>query len=113
MQGICMTQQHSGLGISSFIVSLAAAIFIFATLIIAGNLANSTPGGLSEDSNEAMFIGFAIIGLVLLSLIALGLGIAGLFQKDRLKVFPILGTIFSSLTILGTVALILLGLSMT
>ncbi|WP_280529575.1 hypothetical protein [Shewanella dokdonensis] len=40
-----MTRQHSGLGISSFIVSLVAAILIFVTLVIAGNLANTTPEG--------------------------------------------------------------------
>ncbi|MBO1272981.1 hypothetical protein J3L11_15140 [Shewanella sp. 4t3-1-2LB] len=108
-----MNRPHSGLGISSFIVSLAAAILIFITLVIAGNLANTTPGGLDENSRTAMTIGFAIIGLVLLSLVALGLGIAGLFQKDRQKVFPILGTVFSSFTILGTIGLILLGLSLT
>ncbi|GGZ04281.1 hypothetical protein GCM10007169_21350 [Shewanella fodinae] len=113
MQGTGMNSPHSGLGISSFIVSLVAAILIFITLVIAGNLANTTPGGLDENSRAAMAIGFAIIGLVLLSLVALGLGIAGLFQKDRQKVFPILGTVFSSFTILGTIGLILLGLSLT
>jgi hypothetical protein len=42
-------------------------------------------------------------------LVALGLGIGGLFQKDRKKIFPILGTIFSTLAIIGIVFVIVIG----
>ncbi|MDX9980739.1 MAG: hypothetical protein RBU25_12010 [Lentisphaeria bacterium] len=50
-----------------------------------------------------------IIGMMLLDLVALGLGIGGLIQKDRKKVFAILGTIFSGLTIGGVLLLMVLG----
>ena len=41
-----------------------------------------------------------------------GLGIGGLLQKERKKVFAILGTVFSAAIILCTVTLIALGLAM-
>ena len=46
------------------------------------------------------------------ALVSLGLGIGGLLQKERKKVFAILGTVFSAAIILCTVALIALGLAM-
>ena len=55
-------------------------------------------------------LGLFIIAFLLLALIALGLGIGGLVQKERKKVFAILGIVFSALTILGTLSLMVIGL---
>lgn len=61
---------------------------------------------------EAILVGLMIIFMMLVCLVSLGLGIGGLVQKDRQKIFAILGTTFSGLIILGTVGLIALGMSM-
>jgi hypothetical protein len=66
-------------------------------------------GGIDEESAGAVVLGLLIIGMMLLDLVALGLGIGGLIQKDRKKVFAILGTIFSGLTIGGVLLLMVLG----
>ncbi len=40
------------------------------------------------DYQEAPLVGLAAIGLVLVHLVAVGLGIAGLFQKETKKLSP-------------------------
>ncbi|MBO2680520.1 hypothetical protein I6M56_16940 [Shewanella algae] len=107
-----MQLKHSGLGIASFATSIFSGIALFITFIVAGALEATTPGGLDENSMEAILVGLMIIFMMLVSLVSLGLGIGGLVQKDRQKIFAILGTTFSGLIILGTVGLIALGMSM-
>lgn len=107
-----MQLKHSGLGIASFIVSIFSGGLMFITVVIAGLIEASSPDGMDETSPVAMMVGFAIFGFVGISLIALVLGIVGLFQSDRKKIFALLGTIFSALTILGIAALILIGITM-
>ena len=104
-----MEQKHSGIGIASFVISIVAGILIFILLGIAGSLEASTPGGIDENSTEAVMIGLAIIGLLFLNVLAVGLGIGGLLQKERKKIFAILGTVFSSFFILGVIGLMVLG----
>lgn len=106
-----MELKHSGLGIASFVTSIVAGLFTFILIIVAGVLETSTPGGIDEKSPAAIIIGLLIIAFILASLVSLGLGIGGLFTKERKKIFAILGTIFSSVTLLGTVSIMLLGLA--
>ncbi|MBN1298040.1 hypothetical protein JXA80_14775 [bacterium] len=103
--------KHSGLGITSLILSAIIAGGLFILIIVAGILETSTPGGIDEDSVSAMIIGLFVIMGGGMELIALILGLIGLFQKERKKLFAILGTIFSSLTILGIAGLIMAGLA--
>ena len=104
-----MEQKHSGIGIASFVISIVAGILIFIVLGIAGSLEASTPGGIDENSTEAVMIGLAIIGLLFLNVLSVGLGIGGLLQKERKKIFAILGTVFSSFLILSVIGLMVLG----
>lgn len=104
-----MEQKHSGIGIASFVISIVAGILIFIVLGIAGSLEASTPGGIDENSTEAVMVGLAIIGLLFLNVLSVGLGIGGLLQKERKKIFAILGTVFSSFLILSVIGLMILG----
>jgi hypothetical protein len=102
---------HSGLGIASFIVSVAAGFLTFCCIVVAGVMA-AKPGGMDETSPEAIIVGLLLFAFLFVSLVGLGLGIGGLVQKDRKKIFAVLGTIFSALTIAGTVFLFILGTMM-
>ncbi len=102
-------KKHSGIGIASFIISLISGGFIFLLIIIAGVMEASSPTGIDEESAAAVLIGLALFFFGGLSLVSLGLGIAGLFQQERQKVFAILGTVFSSAILLSTTLLILIG----
>lgn len=107
-----MAEKHSGLGIASFISSIVAGILIFILIVIAGVMEVSTPGGVDEKSAEAVIVGLFIFAFLFLCLVALGLGIAGLIQKDRKKLFAVLGAIFSTVTLTGTISIILIGSAM-
>ncbi len=105
-------QRHSGFGIASFITSIVSGILIFLVIITAGVIQVSTPRGLNEQSATAMTIGMFLFVFLFVSLVALGLGIVGLLQKERKKIFAILGTVFSAVTIVATISIIFLGIAM-
>jgi hypothetical protein len=105
-------QQHSGLGIASFTISIVCAILLFLLFLIAGVMEASTPGGIDEESVEAVMLGLFIIFLLFLNLLAIGLGIGGLLQTERKKIFAILGSIFAALTTLLAVLLMIIGNAM-
>lgn len=93
--------RHSGLGITSFVISLVMFIFFFILVTIAGVIEISTPGGMSEESPIAVIMGmFTILG-ILLCLVGCGFGIAGFCQKECKKIFSILGIIFNGIILLG------------
>ena len=103
-------QKHSGLGVASFVISVITAVLAFLLIVGAGVLEVTTPGGVDEESAVAIVVGLLIIGCMVIDLVALGLGIAGLVQRDRKKVFAVLGTVFSAATILGIIFVIMLGM---
>lgn len=78
-------------------------------MIVAGVMQARTPEGMDENSPVTILIGLAIIGLLLLDLLAIGFGVVGLLQRNTKKVFAILGIVFAALTLLGTIALIIFG----
>lgn len=104
--------KNSGLGIASFITSILSGILIFILIVVAGIMETSTPGGINEQSPQAIIVGLFILAFSFLCLVALGLGIAGLIQKNRKKLFAVLGTVFSTVTILGVIGLMILGSTM-
>ena len=104
--------QHSGLGIASFIISIAAGIGMFILVAAAGIMETVMPGGVDEESAVAAVLGLLVIGSIMVQMGALALGISGLFQKDKYKVFAVLGVVFSSLSIFGIIGLIIIGIAM-
>jgi hypothetical protein len=105
-------QKHSGLGIASFITSIVSGIIIFLLIVIAGVMETSTPGGMDEESAGAMMVGLFLFAFLGAALVALGLGIGGLIQKERKKIFAMLGAVFAAATIVGTIFIMMLGLAM-
>lgn len=100
---------HSGIGIASFVLSLLAAACLFGVVVAAGILQGQTASGSPDESALFFVVGLFILLFMLLALIALCLGIGGLLQRHRRKVFAMLGTLFSALSLLGTVGLMALG----
>ena len=101
--------KHSGVGIASFVVSIAVGIGMFLVFTVAGVLQLRMPGGLREHKIMAMVVGLIVIGLVIATLSGIGLAIGGLYQKERRKVFPALGLAINLAILLGTVGLMILG----
>ena len=105
-------QGQSKLGIASLLISILTALGLFIVFLIAGVIAANTYGGIDEESVEAIILGLFILGFGFLDLLAVGLGIAGIFQKTRERITAIIGTIISSATLLITLSLISVGLAM-
>lgn len=105
-------KKHSGLGVASFITSIISGVFIFLLIVVAGVMEASTPGGMDEESIGAVMVGLFLLLFLGAALVALGLGIGGLLQKERKKIFAILGTVFSAVWLVITFFIMLLGLAL-
>lgn len=103
--------KHSGFGITSFIMSLVIAGGLFIMVMIAGVMETTTPGGIDENSAGAVILGMMIIAGGGLQLVAMVLGLVGLFQKERKKLFAIFGTVISAFTLLSIAGLMLIGMA--
>jgi hypothetical protein len=106
-------KKHSGPGIASFIISIISGLTgltLFLTIVVAGVIKMTTPGSMDEKSATKIIIGLFSCLSLFAALVALGLGIAGLFQKGRKKIFAILGTIFTAGMILIMIFFVILGM---
>jgi hypothetical protein len=101
--------RHTALGIASFVLVFVIWTGGFGLLVAIAVIGASAPDNLDESSPVAGVLGMLYLCLVLGTLVGLALAVAGLVQKDRLKVFAILGVAFHALTFLGLVGLILLS----
>ncbi len=109
MEAAWVEKQYSGFGIASFVLSLVAGVSMFLLFAAASFIEMATPGGMSEESVEAVLVGLLLFALLFLDLLAIGLGVAGLFQHIRRKVFAVLGTALAGATILIALLLLALG----
>jgi len=101
--------RESGTGIASFLICLLAALAFFGAIGYAIFLQSQQQGELDEESPQVLMLGGVFILAVVFNIIALILGLVGIFQPDRKRVFAILGTVFSILLLLGGTALIVAG----
>ncbi|MNO25365.1 hypothetical protein D3C76_152000 [compost metagenome] len=106
--------KHSGPGIASFIVVLAAIFgYIVALGIIISlvyNVVDQSTDAIIESLEQHSGIiagGLMFILASVLNLIALILGIIGLAIKNRKKVFAILGTVFSGIALFAVILMFL------
>lgn len=109
---VAVERKQSGLGISSFVISLGGGFAMFLLFCVAGYMETTTPGGIDEKSGIAVLLGLVIFAVIALHLLGLGLAIGALTQKDRKKVFSVLGLIFNAIVVVGTIAVIMIGNAM-
>lgn len=101
--------KHSGLGITTFVLGLIAPIGLIACIIFAAVEEASTYGGMDPNSTKAAVIGLFLILFAVLALIAVGIGIGALVQKGYKKLLPLLGVVFSSVVLILTIVLMVIG----
>lgn len=100
---------HSALGTASFVLSLLTVAGVIG-FYLAVNAAVSR--GVVDAANppaELLAAGMVFLVSVLVALIGIGLGIAGLAQKNRRHVLAWAGLVLNSLVVLAVVVLIVLG----
>ncbi|MDR2789390.1 MAG: hypothetical protein LBB59_00185 [Campylobacteraceae bacterium] len=98
--------KHSGLGIASFTLSIISVISIFILFVTAGALDASGDMG----DTASIIVGSFFLLLMIVVIISIGLGIAGLVVKNRKRVFAALGLTFSVFIFLLSIFLIIVGL---
>jgi hypothetical protein len=104
--------KHSGFGIASFIIAIAAGVLEFILIGVASVLEATTPGGLDEESPEAILLGLGMIGGLCAAMLGVGLGLAGIGQRRRNKVFAVLGLVSGIVVFVGVLSLIVIGMLM-
>ena len=87
-------QGQSKLGIASLLISIFTAVGLFILFLIAGVMESNTYGGIDEESAGAIIVGLLIFGFSFLDLLAMGLGIAGIFKKLENVLQQLLGQLF-------------------
>ena len=103
--------RHSEVGIISFVLSLLSGVTLFALFAVAGYIESQSPGGMNEKDPSTILLGLALIAAGAAQVLAAILGIVGLFQSNRKKIFAVLGVIFSMLAVLLFGGLMIVGLA--
>lgn len=118
--------RHSRMGIASFVLAILVVVATLALVVGAPLLLSSTDAldpqsfdpanPQSIDLSNPAIIALQVIGLafivsVLLSFVGFGLGIAGLIQRRRKRIFAVIGAVLNGLVIAGVVVLILLAVA--
>lgn len=116
-----MERKHSTIGIISFIVAVVSIIGLIVSAVSAGSAAASLAGdpalesaletgALPEGAGGVIAAAAFMFLFVLTALIGAVLGLVGLFQKNRLKLFSILGLVFNSLIVFVIAAILIAGM---
>jgi hypothetical protein len=103
--------KHSGLGVASFILGVSLLLLTVFAFGLAGYFEATTPGGMQETDAAAMLIGLLLLFCWAGQLVGVGLGIAGCCQRERRKIFAILGLTFSAMMLLLSLFFVMLGLA--
>ena len=69
----------------------------------------NTPGDIDESSAAAVVVGLFVFACLGLNLVSIGLGIAGILQKQRARICAVIGTILSSASFVVVVSLVVIG----
>ena len=102
--------RQSLIGIASFVISLIVGMGEIGAIVIFTLIQANNPGAVKENSPEAVILGLLLLGGVFLAVVGGVLGIVSFFEKDRHRVFGILGLAFNALIVLGFGGLMVLGL---
>ena len=103
------TDKHSGYGIASLAISVLVGGSFFTT-ILGMIVAKICEFELSEPLLAAMGIVF-MLGIAA-SLAGLGFGVAGMLNKNRKKILPVLGAVFNCIILVFLAMLIAFGIAL-
>lgn len=105
-----MEQKHSVLGIVSFCLSLCAGLLLLATMVVAGILQHGHPPGQYPGKE---IVGLSLIAGLMVEIAVAILAIISMFEKGKRKLFGALGITVSGIALVGTGAIVLVGIVIT
>jgi hypothetical protein len=104
---------HSGVGIASCVLALFAVLAGGFSMVLAAAVGfDDIEAAIEAEEPEAMLAALLFLGGGLITLIGLTLGIAGMLQRDRNKLFAILGLCLNGLLFLCGLGMTLVGMLM-
>lgn len=92
-------KSHSKQGIRALVMALTSIVIAIAVVVIS----------FQNAGNASVYIGSAGLFSMLLSLVALVIGIRSLREEESYKIFPGLGTFFSAVAFLGWLTVYIVG----
>lgn len=101
--------KNSTLGLVSLTISIAVGCLMLGAFTL-GSLLTGGRVQHGQTYPGQMIVGLFVIFLWAVDVVALGLGIGALCQEGRKPLYGVLGVVFSSATIVGSIGLIVLGL---
>lgn len=96
-------QPHSGLGIVALVLAVVVVVTVAALLAVATLVGPRSPGGTDVESPLAILVGLALIGAILLELLALALGAVALCLPGQRRLFPLLAVVLATTSFTGLV----------
>jgi hypothetical protein len=102
---------HSGIGIASSVLSLLAMAAVVATVI--GMVMLVSRYGETEPPESDPLVGISVLtalATVVFAFVGMILGIAGVLQRDRRRVFGVLGLVFNSVMVIASGLLVLMAI---
>lgn len=103
-------ERHSGIGIASFVVSISSGAFIFLVAAFVGVMSALELEWIKAGSAGEFILVFLLVLFAGPSLIACALGVGGVVQKNRKKIFPVLGIVISAVSIISAALIVILGI---
>jgi hypothetical protein len=104
--------QSSGVGTASFVIGLIAGLMVIGLIVAAALMTAQSPTRrLDEKSSEAMTLGCALLVGLGANVLGVILALVNFSQKDRKKLFGILGLVFNGGLLLIVGILMLIGLA--
>ena len=113
--------RNSKAGITSLVIAILATLgvvvlFVIAALVGASALGGTDPQNFDPQSlqESGAFAGFALVGMgflvcIILYFVGLVLGLVGVFQRRRKRLYAVLGTVANGLAVLAIISLLVLG----
>jgi hypothetical protein len=103
-------RKESGLGIAAFLIGLASAGLELILVIAAGVFEATTPGGLGQESTQAILLGFGMLAGLGLALLGMLLAMVALFDAERGKIFALLGLLCCGMVLAGVLLIAAIGM---
>ena len=100
---------QSGFGIASFVLGIV--LFLGNALLFVAAVAQDSTGVADNESHGRFTtaLAVALLGTGPLSIVGLVLGVPGLVQRSRSKVFPVLGICCNAVLLLGVIGFLLIA----
>jgi len=99
-----LPRRYSKLGLASFLIGIGFPLLLIIVAVIGLVLSDRIDDTDTKNAFDFFFVilgpTFGGIGAVIVHLLGLALGIAGAFQKERKRVFAILGITFNGIVLI-------------